>query len=79
MSIRDDLHWISPVILLSLGRAAGSDSEWQKRYLSGARYDLFHSGEGFMDKHCNGCHSSYLPEECEVVHPLVDWIAIQCL
>lgn len=19
-------------------------------------------GEGFMDKHCNGCHSSYMPE-----------------
>ena len=63
MSVGDDLHWIWPVVLLSMGCASGSDT--------GAAAETFcrepaltyaNFGEGFMDKHCNGCHSSYLPE-----------------
>ena len=37
--------------------SGGVDSTCRQPALS---YSNF--GEGFMDKHCNGCHSSYLPE-----------------
>ena len=64
MSAGDELHRLWPVVFLLGGCAAGTsdtgaaaDSLCREPALSYANF-----GEGFMDKHCNGCHSSYLPD-----------------
>ena len=48
--------------LLLLGCGGGSDSGEVDSYCREPALSYANFGEGFMDKHCNGCHSSYLPE-----------------